>query len=288
MQKPKVSEEENAEIRYRGIIEKRNELNDQARQFADTRNSLTSERREIVEDIMDLREERDEIVKKMRHHKKLRNNHQDKAKSLIETKKGKRKGIHKDLDRDIEVIRTEAKMLELKQETTVITIEEENQLLKNLKKQYVEMRRLESMLGEQDAILSDVKNVDEKITLLFKMADEEHEKVVEFSKQSNEIHDRITLMGKSITHLIAESNKNHELYVQMKERADQYHQKANEMRDKIMTVRNLARDEIRESRQAITQQNKSVKMALNDEKKLEAAANEALETLFKKGKFEFR
>jgi uncharacterized coiled-coil DUF342 family protein len=288
MQKPKVSEEENAEIRYRGIIEKRNELNDQAREYADTRDSLNNERREIIEDIRDLREDRDEIVKKMRHHKKLRNQHQDKAKSLIEMKKGKGKGIHKNLDRDIEVIRTEAKMLELKQETTVLTIEEENQLLKNLKKQYVEMRRLESILGEQDTILSEVKDVDEKISLLFKMADEEHEKVVEFSKQSNEIHDRITLMAKSITHLIAESNKNHELYVQLKERADQYHQKANEMRDKIMAVRNLARDEIRESRQLISQQNKSVKMALNDEKKLEAAADDALETLLKKGKFEIR
>jgi uncharacterized coiled-coil DUF342 family protein len=288
MQKPKVSEEENAEIRYRGIIEKRNELNDQARQFADTRDSLTNERREIVEDIRDLREDRDDIVKKMRHHKKLRNQHQDKAKSLIETKKGKGKGIHKNLDRDIEVIRTEAKMLELQQETTVLTIEEENQLLKNLKKQYVEMRRLESILGEQDTILSEVKDVDEKISLLFKMADEEHEKVVEFSKQANEIHDRLTLMAKSITHLVAESNKNHELFVQMKERANQYHEKANEMRDKIMAVRNLARDEIRESRQAISQQNKSVKMALNDEKKLEAAADDALETLLKKGKFEIR
>ncbi|MDD4307579.1 MAG: hypothetical protein PHU53_02080 [Thermoplasmata archaeon] len=288
MQKPKVSEEENAEIRYRGIIEKRNELNDQAREFADTRDSLNNERRDIVEDIKDLRDERDAIVKKMRHHKKLRNSHQDKAKALIEQKKGKRKGIHKDLDRDIETIRAEAKILEVKQETTVLTIEEENELLKNLKKQYAEIRRLESVLGEQDAILSEVKNVDEKITLLFKMADEEHEKVVAFSKQSNEIHDRITLMSKSITHLIAESNKNHEAYVNLKKRADEYHQKANEMRDKIMAVRNIKRDEIRESRQLISQQNKSVRMALNDEKKLEAAADDALETLLKKGKIEIR
>jgi uncharacterized coiled-coil DUF342 family protein len=288
MQKPKVSEEENAEIRYRGIIDKRNELNDQAREFADARDTLNNERRDIVEDIKDLRDERDAIVKKMRHHKKLRNQHQDRAKALIEQKKGKRKGIHKDLDRDIDTIRADAKMLELKQETTVLTIEEENELLKNLKKQYTEIKRLESIMGEQDAILSEVKDVDEKITLLFKMADEEHAKVVEFSKQSNEIHDRITLMSKSISHLISEANKNHDSYVKTKERADQFHQKANEMRDKIMTARNLKRDEIRESRQLISQQNKAVRMALTDEKKLEAAADDALETLLKKGKLEIR
>ncbi len=288
MQKPKVTEEENAEIRYRGIIEKRNELNDQAREFADARNMLNNERREIIEDIQVLREERDGIVKKMRQHKKLRNQHQDKAKALIEQKKGKRKGIHKDLDRDIETIRAEVKMLELKQETTVLTIEEENELLKNLKKQYNEVKRLEAIQGEQDAILSEVKNVDEKITLLFKMADEEHAKVVALSKQSNEVHDRITLMSKSISHLISEANKNHETYVKLKERADEYHQKANEMREKIMAVRNLKRDEIREARMLVTQQNKAARMALNDEKKLEAAANDALETLLKKGKVEIR
>lgn len=288
MQKPKVTEEENAEIRYRGIIQKRNELNDQAREFADARNMLNNERRDIIEDIQVLREERDAIVRKMRHHKKLRNQHQDRAKALIEQKKGKRLGVHKNLDRDIETIRSEVKMLELKQETTVLTIEEENELLKNLKKQYGEVKRLEAVLGEQDAILSEVKNVDEKITILFKMADEEHAKVVEYSKQSNEIHDRITLMGKSITHLISEANKNHDAYVAMKARADEYHQKANEMRDKIMAVRNVKRDEIRESRQLITQQNKAVRMALNDEKKLEAAAESALETLLKKGKIEIR
>ncbi|MFO7618977.1 MAG: hypothetical protein R6W91_04910 [Thermoplasmata archaeon] len=288
MQKNKITEEENAEIRYRGIIEKRNELNDQAREFADARDTLNKERRDLVEEIRDLREDRDAIVKKMREHKKKRNGYQDKAKALIETKKGKRKGVHKDLDRDIESLRAEVKMIDLKQQTTVLTIEEENELLKNLKKQYAEIKRLESVLGEQDAILSEVKDVDEKITLLFKMADEEHAKVVELSKQSQEVHDRITLMGKSITHLIAEANKNHELYVKQKERADSYHQKASEMREKLMAMRNIKRDEIRESRQLIIQQNKSVKMALNDEKKLEAAAEDALETLLKKGKLEIR
>jgi phosphoserine phosphatase len=288
MQKPKVTEEENAEIRYRGIIEKRNELNDQAREFADLRDTLNNERRDLVEEIMVLRDERDALVKKMREHKKIRNGYQDKAKALIEAKKGKRKGIHKDLDRDIETLRTEVKMIDLKQQTTVLTIEEENQLLKNLKKQYAEIKRLESVLGEQDEIISQVKDVDEKITLLFKMADEEHEKVVAFSNQSQEVHDRITLMGKSITHLISEANKNHQNYVSLKERADQFHQKGAEMREKLMAMRNIKKDEIRESKMLISQQNKAVRMALNDEKKLEAAADSALETLLKKGKLEIR
>lgn len=288
MQKPKLSEDQNAEVKYRGIIDKRNELNDQAREFADARDALNAERREIIEQIRDLRDERDVIVKQMRQHQKARNQYQDKAKSLIEAKKGKRKGIHKDLDRDLETLKAEAKLKEVEQETTVLTIEEENELLKELKKQYNEIKRLEALLGAQDAILSEVKDVDEKITMLFKMADEEHEKVVAFSKQAREMHDRITLMGKSISHLISESNKNHEAYVKLKERADEYHQKANEMREKIMAIRNVKKDEMRESRKLISDQNRSVKAALDDEKKLEAAADDALTTLLKKGKLEIR
>lgn len=286
MQKKQQSEEQSAELRYRSIIEKRNELNDQAREFADTRDLLNNERRETIEEIKALREERDALNNEMRKHKKVRNGYQDKAKDLIEKKKGKRKGIHKDLDRDIETLKADTKMMELKQETTSLSVSEENELLDKLKKNYEEIKRLEAVLGEQDAILSEVKDVDEKIDMLFKLADEEHQKVVALNKQAREVHDRITLMSKSITHLISESNKNHENYVKLKERADAYHERAKEMREKLMAIRNIKRDEIRASRKVIADQNRAVKDALTDKKKLDEAADEALEQLLKKGKVE--
>ena len=288
MQKQKMSEEQSAELRYRSIIEKRNELNDQAREFADSRNMLNKERREIIDDIKDLRDERDELNKLMRKHKKTRNNYQDKAKDLIEKKKGKRKGIHKDLDRDIETMKADAQMLEVKQQTVPLSIGDENELLDTLKKQYEEIKRLEAVQGEQDSILTEVKDVDEKINLLFKMADEEHQHVKKYNDQSNEVHQRIILMSKSITHLISESNKNHESYVKLKERADSYHQRGSEMREKLMAMRNIKRDEIRESRKLINDQNKAVRSVLNDEKKRDKAADDALNQLLKKGKVEIR
>ena len=288
MQKQKMSEEQNAELRYRSIIEKRNELNDQAREFADTRNMLNKERRETTDEIKELRDERDEFNKLMRQHKKVRNSYQDKAKDLIEKKKGKRKGIHKDLDRDIETMKADAQMLEVKQQTVPLSIEAENDLLDTLKKQYEEIKRLEAVQGEQDSILSEVKDVDEKIDMLFKMADQEHQNVVKYNDQAKEVHQRIILMSKSISHLISESNKNHESYVKLKERADSYHQRGSEMREKLMTMRNIKRDEIRESRKLIKDQNKAVRSVLNDEKRLDKAADDALEQLLKKGKVEIR
>lgn len=288
MQKKEKTEEQSAEVRYRGIIEKRNELNDQAREFADTRDMLNKERRDTVDEIKSLRDERDALNKLMKKHKNTRNKYQDQAKDLIEKKKGKRKGIHKDLDRDIETLKADAKLMEVKQETTSLTLDEEKELLDKLKKNYEEIKRLEAVLGEQDAILADVKDVDEKITLLFKLADEEHQKVVALNKQAREVHDRIVLMSKSITHLVAEANKNHEQYVKLKERADSYHERGKEMREKLMALRNVKRDEIRASRKMIDDQNKAVRSALLDEKKLDAAADDALEQLLKKGKVEIK
>jgi len=288
MQKRVQTEEQSAELRYKIIIDKRNELNDQAREFADTRNMLNKERRETIDEIKELRDERDVLNKQMRRHKKTRNGYQDKAKDLIEKKKGKRKGIHQDLDKDIETLKTDVKALEIKQETTSLTLVEEKELLDTLKKQFVEIKRLEEVLGEQDSILADVKDVDEKITMLFKLSDEEHQKVVAVNNQAKEVHDHITLMNKSITHLILESNKNHENYAKLKERADEFHKKADEMRGKLMAMRNIKRDEIRESRQLIKDQNKSVRYALTDEKKLDKAADDALQQLLKKGKVEIR
>ena len=286
MQKQKMTEEQNAELRYRSIIDKRNELNDQAREFAENRNMLNKERRETIDDVKDLKDERDVLNKKMRQHKKARNSYQDKAKDLIEKKKGKRKGIHKDLDRDIETMKADAKMLEVKQQTVPLSIGDENELLDTLKKQYEEIKRLESVQGEQDSILSEVKDVDEKIDMLFKMAEQEHQGVVKYNDQAKEVHLRVVLMSKSITHLISESNKNHESYVKLKERADSYHNKASEMREKLMSMRNIKRDEIRESRKLINEQNKSVRSVLNDENKRNKAADDALEQLLKKGKVE--
>jgi uncharacterized coiled-coil DUF342 family protein len=288
MQKKKKTEEENAELRYRGLIEKRNELNAQAREVADVRDSLNQERRDIMDEMRALRDERKALVDKMREHKKARNLYQQRAKELIEVKRGKRKDIHPGLEKELEALRADLKTLDVQQQTSALTLQEENELLDRIKGRAKELERLEKVAAEQDAIISEVEDVDTSISELFKMADEEHKMVVVFSNQAQEIHDRITLIIKSVSHLVAESNKNHEAFLKLKERADDYHQKASEMREKLMAIRNIKRDEIRETRKMIREQNKAVKQALDDDKKRDAAADEALQTLLKKGKVEIK
>jgi len=67
MQKKKKTEEDSAEIRYRAQIEKRNDLNAQAREFSDSRDTLNQEKRDILDEMRSLRDERDSFVKKGPH-----------------------------------------------------------------------------------------------------------------------------------------------------------------------------------------------------------------------------
>jgi len=288
MQKKKSTEQENAELKYRGLIEKRNEYNQQAKEFADTRNTLNNEKRDCLEEIFALRADRGTLVDKIRDHKKIRNAFQQKARELIEVKKGKRKNIHPGVAKELEALRAELKMMDVKQQTVPLSLQDENELLDTMRKRVKEIERLEKLMNEQESIISQVKNVDGSITELFKRADEEHAKVVELSGQAQELSDRITIIFKSVTHLTVESQKNHESYLKMREKADEQHQKATEMREKLMAMRNVKRDEIREARQQLKEQNRAVRDALYDKKKLDKAAEEALETLLKKGKVEIK
>ena len=92
---------------------------------------------------------------------------------------------------------------------------------------------------------------------------------------------------KSISHLIAEANKNHEAYVAIKEKADGFHEKSQEMRKKLMAIRNEKRDEARAGKKLVTDHNKDVKKQMGSEEDLDAAADDALQLLLKKGKVEF-
>ncbi len=286
MQKKNRSEQDSAEEKYSALVEKRNELNTQAREFAEARNTLNAERRRILDESKELRDERKKAVDKMREHKKRRNHFQEKGKALIEKKKKSKGKIPEGLNKEIATTRADVRSLDHKQQTVPMTVQEENVLLDEMKIKMKNLKDLEVVKEEEDSIMDDVKKTDLSINELFELADEEHKKVVEYSNIANEAHEKISNTMKSISHLISEANKNHEAYVVMKEKADGFHQKAMEMRKKLMALKNEKREEVRAGRKQVTDHNKDVKKYLGDEKDLDKAADDALQQLLKKGKVE--
>ncbi len=81
----------NAEREFRRLIEKRNELNDEARQARDERDALNEQKKNLVAEMRRLQTERDAKNAEARDWKEKRNEFQRQAKSLIENKRKMRK-----------------------------------------------------------------------------------------------------------------------------------------------------------------------------------------------------
>ena len=88
--------------------------------------------------------------------------------------------------------------------------------------------------------------------------------------------------------LATEADKKHEEFLKIRARADEFHQKATEMRAKVLTIEDARRSEIREARNLLRQQNITVRKVLLDERKLDKAADDALQLLLKKGRVEMK
>jgi len=278
------SELEQAEIKLENLIERRNALNSQASVVREERDLLHGQKKDVVDQVRALRDERDRLVGEMRVHRDQRNEFQRKARDLIELKRKVRGQLHGSIAGELERLRRDVKGMEMRQQTSSLKLEEENALLDDLREKLKELKSLEHLRSEQDKIGKEVRDLDGSITDLFRAADKEHELVTKLNAEAKERHEKLGGLMAQITALAADADKKHEEYLKIRTRADDLHQKAMEMRETVLTIRNTARDEIREARNLLRQQNVTVRRELLDERKLDKAAEEALQLLMKKGR----
>ena len=288
VRKKEKSELDTAEIKLESLIQKRDALNEEASVFRQERDLLNKQKRDLVDQMRALRDERNRLVQEMRGHRDRRNELQRKARDLIELKRNVRGQMRSSIGGDLGRLRRDVKNLEMRQQTASLKLDEENALLDDLRGKLRELKDLEALQGEQDRIGKDVKDLDASITDLFKVADQEHASVVKLSNDAKERHEKVVSLLNQIDALVAEADKKHEEFLKIRTRADEFHQKAVEMREKVLTIRTTQRSEIREARNLIRQQNVSVRKALLDEKKLDKAADDALQLLLKKGRVEMK
>ena len=284
MPKKTISELQSAELRFRALLNKRDEINDQAAALRSERDSLNEKKRELQDQMNVARDRRDELVKKMRIHKAKRDDFQAKAKELIEFKKslkGKQVGSLKD---EIHAREAEVRMLVLRQQTVPLTIPKERELLESIKSKSVEVQRLRKVLSEQDKIEREVRDIDSSINALFRQADKEHAEVVKYSDEQHKAHEEASALFKEVAAISGTANKKHEEFMKLREEANAAHEKASEMRDKIIGIRKEKRMERVEEMRAIRDVNIAATRALDDKVKKDKAADDALATLLKKGK----
>lgn len=282
------SELEKAEIKLSDLMGRRDVLNVQANVHRQERDQLHERKRVLAAEVRTLKDARDAFVRDMRTHKGARNELQTKAKRLVDLRREFRGKVKENVTGELATLRKDFKRIEMEQQTVPMKLDEENELIENLRATMRHIRELEKMKGQQDAVTKEVRDLDATIDELFESADTEHEQVVLLSRKANDLHDKVTEVIKNIVVLNVESDKKHEEYLEARGKADEIHQKVVEMRTMVLTTREAQRAEIREARQMLKQHRQDVRRILYDEKKLDEYADQAVQALLKKGKVEIR
>jgi len=284
-QKPK-SEIKLAEERFQNCIVKRNNLNDEARIIRDERNALHDQRGKIMEKIMKHREEMKSNTSNKANYQKVRNKAQEKAKQLISIKQQKRENKKggKSLKDTVQALHSEILNLERRRETTEMSIAKEREIMEKLGILRRSLVDQESALTTQEHLNLEVSELDSEIDSEFTKANEQHEMVINLAKLNKKLYKKVSNLMKEASHLSTEADKKHKEFVIIRKRADSQHSKAMEMLEALKLHRKTASEERQARWKIVKDHRKSIKDELYNPKKLDSAADEALQQLLSGGK----
>jgi len=281
--KKELEQLRNSEMKYQSYIQRRNELNDLAKVLREERDMVNDKHKEIKETMQKAKKDRDALVTKMRNHRDLRNKLQEQAKALIEARRKKKGEVFRNLPLRVEELKADAQMLEYRQETVPMSSAEENELIEKIREKKAEYEETLKKMDKQKSIEIDISDKDQAIDELFKKADEEHTKVQKYYDDSQKKHEDYIKLVNELSVSIAESNKKHEQFIEVKKEAQRNHEKAVEMRSKIIAVKDDRRKRWKDARMAIKEQNIKAREATMDKEKLKKYADSSIVEL-KKGK----
>jgi uncharacterized coiled-coil DUF342 family protein len=272
-----------AEARFRKLLDRRNALNDEARQAREARDAINAERRRIYDEVQQWVDQRNAVAAQIKVHKANRNQAQDRARQLLALKQEKRKGTTAGLGHKVRELEAAIKALEFKQQTTVMTGPKELELLDEIKVKLRELEEAKKVKASQDAIFGEVKDLDQAINEAFAKADAEHAQVVALSGQWQELTNKLEPAFQNLGTLKAQADKRHQDFLDLRKRADEEHQKASDLRGEVETKR-AAVDALYNERRAIVQEFRQQVRQLEDPNALEASADEAVKLLLEKGR----
>ena len=286
LQKKPKSEIKLAEERFQSCIVKRNNFNDEARVVRDERNALHDQRGKIMEQIMKYREEMKSNTSEKAKHQDVRNKAQEKAKQLIsikQQKRGNKKGS-KSLKDTVQALHSEILNLERRRETTEMPIAKEREVMEKLAILRRSLGEQETNLATQENLNLEVSELDTEIDSEFSKANDQHDSVIKLAKLNKKIYKKVSNLMKEASHLSTESDKKHQEFVEYRKKADAQHLKAMEMLETLKTHRKTANEERQARWKVVKDHRKNIKKELYDEKKLENAADDALQQLMSGGK----
>lgn len=274
----------NLQDKFNSLLDQRNLLNDQGKAARTDRDLLNEQRRTKSIAIEEHKVQRDAANEQMRVHKELRNAYQDQAKALIDQKKGKTGAIERSLPLKVRKLRNDLQAAVEQQQTTELTIAKERVLVEKIREMWLELKGLETEMAKQKTVAAELTGADADIDALFAKADAEHAEVSKWMKTAQEHHEKFIAGVKEIRILVAESNKKHTEFIACKTKADEYHNKAMELREKVMAIRGERKAQFDAQRKEIQEVNQTARRNVADPRAIESYKDNALEQLKKGGK----
>ncbi len=283
------AELENLQSKADGHVQKRNEFNTQARGARDERDLLNTKRKTVAEDLHKAKDERDAVNVKLREAKELRFQFQSQAKEIIATKRAR---LRKEAPQirsphlRAQELMAEINDLEFSQQTVVMSLAKENELLKQMRVRKLEYEKIKKEVDKASALKIDLSDLDKAIDELFKRAEEQHQVVLALSKESQGHHERFVKLVNEIGTITAEANKHHKRFIELKEKADAEHQAFLELRSKVLEVRGQDMADRQAAREVIREQRHRVRDAVSNPQRMAAITEDRLEQLKKGGKIQ--
>jgi len=283
-QRGKKTESEDAEKKLQTLYGKRDTLNEEAKVYREERDQLNQEKQKLYSRIDALKLEREKAFEMLNIHKGKRDNYQSLAKELIRSRRDRSTDILPALVKEVAMLRTAIKECEWEQQTTPMSIKKERDLIEKLKSKQEELKAKERAMAKQSQVKGDIEDLSENITEMFQKADSEHALVQKHYTDAKAYKKEMDDTFEKIKDLASMADKCHLKFLKCRERADEFHQKATEMREQVMSIRRLAREERQKARELINEQNRQVKDTLEDEDKLDKAADDSLKALLQQKK----
>ncbi len=235
------------------LRDRRNELNQLAAKRASKRDELNEKTRECVDQAQYHREKRDELNTLVQAHKEQRNKLNEKANELYERVEEKKTDLELDEGPDLDKLTEDIEALEFKQQTSVLSAEDERALIEQIEDKREEYRERKRKLEET----GDIDEYVERAEQVRDEASKHHDKVTTLADKAQNHHNEMISAYRDADDIRSDADDMHEQFVVAQEAADHHHEEFVRVQKRLRELdkeeeqeRRAERDEAREKARA--------------------------------------
>jgi uncharacterized coiled-coil DUF342 family protein len=235
--------------------DKRDELNSKVKELINARNETEDLLKAKIDEAVQHKNKRDELNSKVKELRPEKDKVLNEIKDISDRISNIKKEILPTNNMTIGSLKKRLKKLEFKQMTTVLTPQQEKELIEEVAKLNKEIKMREDLLSQNSAIkdenvkIKDLRNrlrdLNKEIRDVSDEAQREHEAMVEIFKQADEIRGRLEGIRDGIAKTREDADKAHEEHIKLVDRINDLERKTrDEKKKKKKAVEEKKKEEI--------------------------------------------